>query len=109
MGKIFRNRNILAQSWLNEEEYNRLLELSAKTGLGRSVVIRRLIMEAELREVPPLEVQAILVELKRIGNNMNQIAAMLNAGLGFSNREYQNNYQHLMEILGLLQERLLGN
>ncbi len=53
--------------------------LAKGAGLSRSMVVRRLIEGATLRQAPPMEYHLMLEELRRIGVNLNQIAAAANA------------------------------
>lgn len=42
-------------------------------------LIRRLLEGAEIKEAPPVDVPLLLREIKRVGNNLNQILALANA------------------------------
>lgn len=101
-----RNRKAQLHLYLNADEENRLEEICGMTGLSKSVVVRKLIEGAEIKELPPIEAQAILIEIRRIGNNINQIAAIVNAGLGVHADEYKKNWDALMRVLEKLQRQL---
>lgn len=68
---------------LTEAECVQLEKLSAYAGLQASEVIREAVFKNRVLQakVPVLD-QQTYVELKRIGNNINQIAKHLNAGQG---------------------------
>ena len=66
---------------MTEKEFQYLNKLSAFSNLTGGEVIRELVFKRRLLQpkVPLLDQQAYL-ELKRIGNNVNQIAKHLNSG-----------------------------
>ena len=64
---------------LDKETKGRLEDLSRKTGCSMSTVIRNLINDATIREMPPLEYNKLISELRRIGVNLNQIAMVANS------------------------------
>ena len=101
-----RTRDNRIHIYLNKEESDRLDEICRRTGLKRSTVVRKLIEGAEVKELPPIEAQAILIEVRRIGNNINQIAAIVNAGMGVHKSEYKKNWDALMAVLEKLQQQL---
>ena len=57
----------------------RLSNLVRRTRLSREEVVRRLLDGAEIKEAPPADVPLLLREIKRVGNNINQILALANA------------------------------
>ena len=66
---------------LSAEEKERL-ERSARTcGLSKTAYLRRLIMEKEVKALPSPEIKALRTEIHHIGNNINQIARSVNAGI----------------------------
>lgn len=59
-----------------------LLENSARCcGLSKTAYLRRLILGAEVRALPSQEIKALRTEIHHIGNNINQIARSVNAGI----------------------------
>lgn len=64
---------------LSDEELDRLNNLVRRTHLSREEVVRRLLDGAEIKEAPPADVPLLLREIKRVGNNINQILALANA------------------------------
>ena len=53
--------------------------LAEQSGHTRSAVVRRLIEGAAIREMPPADYFLMIEELRRIGVNLNQIAAAANS------------------------------
>lgn len=68
-----RKRNIDIHLFLNEEEFYLLNELSIKTNLSKSQVLRFLLSTSNLIEAPPIEYKVLIRELRAIGNNINQL------------------------------------
>ena len=70
---------------LTDEEMAALDERVHASGRSRSDYVRNRLEKAEGSAVPAVTAEGLreaLVELKRCGNNANQIARKLNAGLG---------------------------
>ncbi len=66
---------------LSAEEKERL-EHSARTcGLSKTAYLRRLILGKEVKARPSQEIKALRTEIHQIGNNINQIARRVNAGI----------------------------
>lgn len=74
-----RTRSHRLEVYLNMEEWERLEELTDKSGRSRSDVIRAMLMGYRLKEKPGADLGDFQQQLLRIGNNMNQIAAAANA------------------------------
>ena len=66
---------------LNARETQKLYEDARKCGLSRSAYIRRLILKRNIKARPPEELKQLYTEINRIGNNINQIARSVNAGI----------------------------
>ena len=69
-----RTREIKKQFWLNEEEALGLREKAIKADLTEAELIRMLVNGYEPREAPSKELEKFVVQLRSIGNNLNQIA-----------------------------------
>lgn len=76
-----RKRSIRREITLNEKEDKKLQSLMQKSGLTACQLLRKFILETEIRPRPPDEYAQLLRELSAIGNNINQIAYKAN-GLG---------------------------
>ena len=67
---------------LNEEQYERLKRICDRTGLTASEVVRSALEGVHLKERPYSDIGRLYTEINHIGNNINQIARKMNAGLG---------------------------
>ena len=66
---------------LSKEE-KKLLEHSAHAcGLNKTAYLRRLLLGTEIRARPSKEIKELRTEIHHIGNNINQIARSVNAGI----------------------------
>ena len=66
---------------LSKEE-KELLEHSARAcGLTKTAYLRRLLLGTEVKASPSREIKALRTEIHHIGNNINQIARSVNAGI----------------------------
>ena len=63
---------------LTEEENALLCDLSARTGKSKSEVLPWLLRGRVLIEAPPVQYGRVLVELRRIGVNLNQLTRAAN-------------------------------
>ncbi|MCI8526402.1 MAG: MobC family plasmid mobilization relaxosome protein [Oscillospiraceae bacterium] len=66
---------------LSQEEAERLRQDAKRCGLSKTAYLRRLIVGTQIRTRPSQEVRALREEVHRIGNNINQIASSVNAGI----------------------------
>lgn len=74
-----RKRPIEIIFFLSEEENQRLRENVKKTGFrSRSAYIRKMVLEGYVVQQDYKSLRDVIVELKRIGNNLNQIARIAN-------------------------------
>ena len=90
---------------LSEMEYLQLKEKAKQCGLKMDPMMRKLIVETEIRARPPNEYVQLVREINYIGNNINQIAHTANS-TGTINQEqielvkkYQNEIIKLMRGL----------
>ena len=74
-----RERKHFIGVWLDDKEYNHLIQLCATSGLSNSAVLRQILSGTQLRPRPPDQYAALLRELSAKGNNINQIAYWANA------------------------------
>ena len=63
---------------LNEEEVKVMQKNIKKSKLSQSEYIRKSILQKNIIVVD--EIKDLMVELKRVGNNLNQITRMMNSG-----------------------------
>ena len=73
-----RERNNEVHLRLNDAEYRKLDYLSHTSGISFNAVIRKLIMDKEIRQRPDIDFLALLTAIDRLGNNINQIAKKAN-------------------------------
>ena len=69
----------LLKARIDDGTADKLTEISRKSGLSKSAVLRGLINGTSIRASPPADYQAMISELRRIGVNLNQIALVANA------------------------------
>ena len=67
---------------LSEGQYERLKRICDRTGLTASEVVRSALEGVHLKERPHSDIGKLYTEINHIGNNINQIARKINAGLG---------------------------
>ena len=79
---------------LSLAEERRLSENAKACGLSKSAYVRQLISGYEPKEQPYLNYHLLIRELKRIGNNLNQIAYIANSTGTIDGQEY-----HAMALL----------
>ena len=66
---------------LTKEEREHLKRLADESGLTMSDAVRVCLAGTEIRQRPPSEIKDLYAEVNRIGNNINQIARSVNAGI----------------------------
>lgn len=66
---------------LTPEQYQRLVAQAKQCGLSRRAYLVRLVEGTPVRARPSQEVKELRTEIHRIGNNINQIARSVNAGI----------------------------
>lgn len=64
---------------LSESEFNDFTMKAEKAGLTKSALMRRAVKGLEVKEAPPVDVRSLMVDIIRVGNNLNQIAVVANA------------------------------
>ena len=102
-----RERNILKRFFVNEKEDERIKLMMRKTGITNfSIFARRAYCNKEIFSIDFSEYKNIISEisstkseLKRIGNNINQIAKHLNENKNNQTKELMSDYQKQLENL----------
>ncbi len=84
-----RERNLEFHIRLNDIEYDKLEEMSLKSKMTKSDVIRNLILEKEIKEKPGYEFYEVMKELSKIGVNLNQIAYRANKNNSIDKNYYK--------------------
>ena len=90
--------------YLDDEENEMLLSLTKRFCMSVSEIIRLLIMYQCIR-FPPKEIRSVVPELRRIGNNLNQIARALNSKSFVTDKEIRNAIAELRDC----EKQLLEN
>lgn len=84
--KVPRNRQHRHAFYLSDEENKVLISLTEEYGLSVSQLIRMLLLYQSIK-YPPKEIRSVIPELRRIGNNLNQIARALNSKAFVNDKE----------------------
>ncbi len=66
---------------LSQEEKERLESNTRRCGLSKTAYLRRVIRGTEVKARPSQEIKDLRTEIHHIGNNINQIARSVNAGI----------------------------
>ena len=66
---------------LTSEQYRLLSDNAERCGLTRRAYLVRLLEGTEVKARPSQEINALRTEIHHIGNNINQIARSVNAGI----------------------------
>lgn len=66
---------------LTQEEYDLLSQNAKQCGLSRKAYVVRLIEGKPIQARPSEEIKKLRTEIHHIGNNINQIARSVNAGI----------------------------
>ena len=74
-----RTRDIDFHVYLNEEKNKILENLCNRLRVNRSILIRALILGKRLVEAPPVDYKQFIIELRRVGTNLNQLTAKANS------------------------------
>ena len=102
-----RERSIQKKFRVNEKENERIKLMMKETGINNfSIFARRACCNKEIFSIDFLEYKNIIseisstkAELKRIGNNINQIAKNLNENKNNQTKEWMSDYQKQLENL----------
>lgn len=70
---------------LTPAQYQLLTEKARQCGLTKRAFILRLLEGKEIRARPSEEIKVLRTEIHHIGNNINQIARRVNAGIAGAN------------------------
>ena len=81
-----RKRDIDFHVYLSEEENEILNKFCAVMKTDRSKIIRAMILGTRLVEAPPVDYKHFIIELRRVGTNLNQLTAKANS-IGFIDRD----------------------
>ena len=102
-----RERNIEYHLRLNDIENDKLEELAMQSKLSKSDIIRKLILENEIKEKPDKEFYKVMNELSKIGINLNQIATKVNSTNEFDKEYYKEQVNEIKNFTSLIKEKYL--
>lgn len=101
-------REIKIDLRLNASEAALLNRDVEKSGLSREAYLRALIRKMPLKEQPPAQFTEVLHNLRKIGSNLNQIAAVANTKGFVDTAAYWENVRRLQESVGTLIRGMYG-
>lgn len=93
-----RRRTIKKNFFLNYNENKMLREKAFEQGLSESELLRGFIKGYIPKGKPPAEIEKLIYELRKIGNNINQIAYVANKN-GDVNYKYFYDYKKELDKL----------
>ena len=102
-----RERNIEFHLRLNDIENEKLEYLAVQSKLSKSDIIRKLILENEIKEKPDKEFYKVMNELSKIGINLNQIATKVNSTNELDKKYYIEQVNEIREFTKLIKEKYL--
>ena len=76
---LMRKRNHRIVFYLNDAEFETLESKVKQTSLSREGFIRNLISDVPIQEKPPADIHKLIWEVRRVGNNIDQILTIANA------------------------------
>lgn len=81
----------------------------ARSGWSRETYLRALIEKSVIKEMPPMDLVAVLRNLQQINNNINQIALVANAKGFIDTAAYWENVDWLKKTIHELLEVMYGS
>lgn len=93
---------------LSEVENRRITRRAKSCGLSKSAYVRQLIVGYEPRESPPADYFHMTLELKQIGNNLNQLAFVANATGLIDEAAYYEEAVRLRDSLRRIEKAVVG-
>ena len=84
---------------LTEAEERRIKELSRISGMSASSILRSMIMRTEPPKMLSTDDKQVVIQLKHIGNNLNQIAAVANTTKSIDEIYLRENIADLQDVL----------
>ena len=73
-----RTRNHRVVFYLNDKEFEAFKEKAKRSSRSREAFIRRAIQEVQIKELPPADLYKLIWEIRRVGNNIDQILMIAN-------------------------------
>ena len=73
-----RTRNHRVVFYLNDKEFEAFEEKAKRSSRLWESFIRRAIQEVQIKELPPADLHKLIWEIRRVGNNIDQILMIAN-------------------------------
>lgn len=102
-----RRRTIDKHFRFDEKENKHLHELSIKSGLTESDIIRTLLIGNEIKELPDKKFYDAINEINKVGVNINQLAKVANTNGDIYYDKLNHNLNYLNEVLERIKEKYL--
>ena len=74
-----RTRNHRVVFYLNDREFEAFEEKAKRSSRSREAFIRKAIEDVQIKELPPADLHKLIWELRRVGNNIDQILMIANS------------------------------
>ena len=74
-----RTRNHRVVFYLNDKEFEAFEQKAKRSSRSREAFIRRAIQEVQIKELPPADLHKLIWEIRRVGNNIDQILMIANS------------------------------
>lgn len=97
-----RKRKYSLHVMLDEAEWHKLCQLEENSGLDRSRVIRKLILEEPVRQRPDRDFRSFRRSIDYIGNNINMICHHANVCRLIDNEDLRQVREYMSEIRSIL-------
>ena len=81
-----------------DAEYDAFLKKVKRTNLSISEFVRRMAADQVIREAPHADVPLLMCEIKRVGNNLNQLLALANSKGFFDKAALKAAIKELREV-----------
>ena len=73
-----RKRNHRVVFYLNDKEFEAFEQKAKRSSRSREAFIRKAIQEVQIKELPPADLHKLIWEIRRVGNNIDQILMIAN-------------------------------
>ena len=74
-----RTRNHRVVFYLNDREFKAFEEKAKRSSRSREAFIRKAIEDVQIKELPPADLHKLIWEIRRVGNNIDQILMIANS------------------------------
>ena len=74
-----RTRNHRVVFYLNDREFEAFEQKAKRSSCSREAFIRKAIEDVQIKELPPADLHKLIWEIRRVGNNIDQILMIANA------------------------------